>query len=186
MSDDVSVLLNFGDGTFAVAVPYGVGEMPTSLSIGDISQPEDGNFTFTISSDRVASEDLTVVVNTADIQATAGDDYTAIVNQTATITAGQTSTTVVVTVNDDAITESNETFAVNLTNARFNNVVDPNRVTIGDNQAIGTIQNNDVASLSIDDVSAAEDGTFTFTITSDRAVGEDLPHPGRVAQRYRR
>ena len=59
---------------------------------------------------------MTVVVNTADIvgQATAGSDYTAIVNQTATIAAGSTSTTVTVTVNDDAIVEDDETFEVNI------------------------------------------------------------------------
>ena len=68
-----------------------------TLSINDVSQVETdsgtNNFVFTISSDLTASKDLTVVVNTADLaEAVAGTDYTAITNQTATITAGNTST----------------------------------------------------------------------------------------------
>ena len=100
-----------------------------TLSIDDVSQLEDGTFTFTITSDTAASADITVVVNTADIvsQATAGSDYTAIVNQTATIATGSTSTTVTVTVNDDAIVEDTQTFEVNLTDAKIGGVTDPLR-----------------------------------------------------------
>ena len=35
-SDDVSVLLNQGDGTFAAAVAYDVGDGPRSVAIGDL------------------------------------------------------------------------------------------------------------------------------------------------------
>ena len=35
-SDDVSVLLNSGDGTFAADVIYGVGLYPYSVAIGDL------------------------------------------------------------------------------------------------------------------------------------------------------
>ena len=36
VSDDVSVLLNNGDGTFAADVTYGVGDEPLSVAIGDL------------------------------------------------------------------------------------------------------------------------------------------------------
>ena len=72
----------------------------------NVALAEGGALTFTISSDFEATEDITVVVNTADVTASAGIDYTAIVLQTATIVAGTTSTTVTVTVADDAIVEA--------------------------------------------------------------------------------
>ncbi len=34
--DDVSVLLNQGDGTFAAAVVYAAGDSPSSVAIGDL------------------------------------------------------------------------------------------------------------------------------------------------------
>jgi hypothetical protein len=139
-----------------------------TLSIDDVSQLEDGIFTFTITSDTAASSDITVVVNTADLvgQATAGSDYTAIVYQTATITAGSTSTTVTVTVTDDAIVEDNQTFAVNLSDAKIGGVTDPAQVVIGDGAGIGTIENNDTAVLTISNVTETEtDSDFTVQAT---------------------
>ncbi len=122
-----------------------------SLSVDDISVAEDGTFTFTITSDRMASEDMTVVVNTADGTATlAGSDYTRINGQTATITAGMTSTTVMVTtVTDDADVENNETFTLNLSDAQFNGATDDSRVVIGDASGTATIENNDAGTVVI-------------------------------------
>lgn len=144
-----------------------------TLSIDDVSEPENGVFEFTISSDKVASKDITVAVNTADIvgEAVAGSDYTAIVNHTATITAGTTSTTVTVTVGDDLIVEDNEDIEVNLSDARFDGVTDPTRLMIGDSQGIGTIENNDTAALTIDNESITEGtGAGTTTLTFDVSV----------------
>ncbi len=65
--------------------------------------------------------------------------------------------------------EPNETFFVNVTNVTG--------ATVGDGQGVGTIQNDDSPTLSINDVSASEGNagttTFTFTVTSS------LPAPGR-------
>src|SRR5205809_488622 len=103
---------------------------------------------------------MTVRVNTANGTATlVGLDYTQITNQLATIAAGNTSVTVTVTVNDDAIVEDDETFVVNLSDERFNGATDATRVVIGDSQGQATIQNNDTATLSINDISVAESGT---------------------------
>jgi hypothetical protein len=129
-----------------------------TLSIDNVSQPESGTFTFTITSDTVASADITVVVNTAEIvgQAAAGSDYTSIVNQTATIAAGNTSTTVTVTVNDDAIVEDDQSFEVNLSDARIDGVTDSTRVVIVDGAGIGAIENDDTAMLTISDIMETE------------------------------
>jgi len=63
-----------------------------------------------------ASSDVTVDYTTADGDATAGSDYTSITNQQATITSGNTSTTVNITVDDDGDVEDDEDFSVTLTN----------------------------------------------------------------------
>src|SRR6185369_3107840 len=146
-----------------------------TLSINDISVAEDGTFTFTITSDKVASQDITVLVNTSNGTATlAGLDYTALTNVLATITAGNTTTTVTVTVNNDDIVEDDETFTATISAPKFNGATDATRVVLGDASGQATIQNNDTATLSINDISVAEDGTFTFTITSDKVARQDM------------
>jgi hypothetical protein len=66
-----------------------------------------------------------------------------------------------VTVNGDTNIEPNESFFVNVTNVTG--------ATLTDGQGVGTIQNDDVPSLSINDVSLAEGNsltkTFTFTVS---------------------
>ena len=80
--------------------------------------------------------------------------------------AGETQT-ISVTVNGDTKLETDETFTVDLSNPT-------NSVTISDAQGVGTLTNDDAASYSIDDVTAAETNsgttTFTFTVTLDEAV----------------
>ena len=46
--------------------------------------------------------------------------------------------------------------------------------TIDTDTAAGTILNDDSATLSINDVTATEDGTLTFTIFSDKFASEDM------------
>ncbi len=150
------------------------------LSISDVSLNEDGTFTFTVTSTNPSSQNLTGTINTADIasEAAAGTDYTAISGGTFTITgdSSDTTDTFTVTVNDENIVEDDETFNVNLTNAQFDGGTDATRVTFtgGDAQALGIIQNNDTAVLSIGDVSVAEGGTFTFTVTSSNPSESDI------------
>src|SRR5205823_2734037 len=90
---------------------------------------------------------------------------------------GETTKTITVVVADDAIVENDETFVVNLANARYDGAVDASRVVISDSQGQATIQNNDTAQVSINDVTALENGTFTFTVslstTADHAITVD-------------
>ena len=87
---------------------------------------------------------------------------------TATITPGQLSTTVNVTVNGDTTFEANEFFFVNLTS--------PTNATISDNQATGIINNDDAQpTISINDVTHNEgaggttDYDFTVTLSNPSA-----------------
>lgn len=57
-----------------------------------------------------------VDATTTDVSATAGDDYTALVASTVTITAGNTTNTYSVTIDNDTDSESNEDFTITLSN----------------------------------------------------------------------
>ena len=139
------------------------------------------SMTFTVSLDQAASEDITVLVNTTNGTATTADgDYTALVNQLVTINAGDTSATVTVDVGTDTKVEPDETLRIALSDAKFNGATDATRVVISatDDEATGTITNDDTASITINDVSVAEgdSGTtaYTFTITSSTTSDEDI------------
>ncbi|HRO26513.1 MAG TPA: Calx-beta domain-containing protein, partial [Luteimonas sp.] len=77
---------------------------------------------------------------TADDTATAGEDYVA-AGGTATIAEGASSVTISVEVIGDTVTEPDETFFVNLANAIG--------AEIADAQGVGTILNDDIATVAI-------------------------------------
>src|ERR1041384_1364175 len=139
--DDFSVTANGSGG----------GGMPT-LNIGDVTQIEGDSgtttFNFNVSLTAPAGAGgVTFTVDTADgttNPATAGSDYVAIVSGSGSISQGNTSTTVSVTVNGDTTPETNETFFVNISN-----VVG---ATLGDGQGLGTITNDDFTLTPIHDI----------------------------------
>ena len=109
---------------------------------------------------------LTVTPSFTDVTATEGTDYTANTSAlTFTGTAGETKTFTVATT-EDTDAELNETFTVGL--AVSETTVE---VTASDT-ATGTITNDDGAppAVTIEDVSAAEGDSITFTVTLDKAV----------------
>ncbi|MEC5127715.1 Calx-beta domain-containing protein, partial [Verrucomicrobiales bacterium BCK34] len=153
------------------------------LSISDVTQLEGSGgfstFVFTVSTDKVASKDMTVVVNSAALTAAAGSDFQSVVNQPVTILAGESSATVTVSIDTDAIVEDDETFEMNLTNARFDGATDATRVEIDDAQGIGTILNDDLATITISDPVAVTEGdsgtvTLVYTVTLDNVAQEPI------------
>jgi uncharacterized repeat protein (TIGR01451 family) len=140
---------------------------PPSLSINDetVSEGNSGTTTatFTVSLSAPApSTDITFDIATQDNTATtANSDYVTKSLTGQVIPAGQTTYSFSVTVNGDTNIEPNESFFVNVTNVTG--------ATLTDGQGVGTIQNDDVPSLSINDVSLAEGNsltkTFTFTVS---------------------
>jgi hypothetical protein len=120
----------------------GFTEPPPVLSIGDASVTE-GNSgtataTFTVSLSGASPSAVTVNYGTANGTATSPTDYVPI-SGTLSYAPGETTRTVVVTVNGDTTTESSETFFVNLSV--------PVNAVIGDGQGVGTIVNDDLAPL---------------------------------------
>jgi len=112
---------------------------PPSLTINDVSVTEGNagstNANLTVTLNPVASGTVTVQYATANETATAGADYTA-TSGTLTFNAGEGSKQVSVPVLGDTLTESSETFVVNLTNATGGAV-------IGDGVGRGTILDDD-------------------------------------------
>jgi hypothetical protein len=84
----------------------------------------------------ITSENSTVIFNTSNGTAIAGQDYAAVVNLTVNIPAGQMCTEVLIPIIDDGVYEGSETFNVTLTNPSSNMTI--NRalgvVTIYDNE----------------------------------------------------
>jgi len=138
------------------------------IAIADGSVGEgDGTATFTVSLDAASGQTVTVDFATADGTALAGSDYTAN-SGTLTFVAGNVSETITVVIIDDALSEASEDFTIDLSNAVNGSILDA--------AATGTITDNDPApSLSIDDVTVAEDGgAASFTVSLDAASGQTV------------
>ncbi len=162
-----TIVDNQGEGTITDDDP------PPTLSIDDVTVAEgeaDDTVTAQLTVSLSAASGLSVTVDyaTANDTATAGNDYVA-VNNRLTFAPGDTSKTINLTVNGDALDEgANERFFVNLNN--------PVNATIADAQGVGTISDDDdPPTISINDVRLNEGNTGTtsadFTVSLSAASG---------------
>jgi Zn-dependent metalloprotease len=134
-----------------------------TVSIADVTVVEGNSGSkqavFTVRLSVASPGSVSYSIATASGTASAGSDFVAGSLTGQIVPAGQTSRTFSVTLNGDTAIETNETFAVNVTNVTG--------ATLADGQAIGTITNDDV-SLSISDVAISEGNSGTkqaiFTI----------------------
>lgn len=114
-------------------------DLAPTLSINDVTVLEgnagvtDAVFMITLSS--ASGQPVTVMVATADGTAMSPSDYVAVPAMTVTFAPGETTKTVTVTVNGDALIEPAESYFVNLSS--------PTNATILDGQGLGTISNDD-------------------------------------------
>jgi len=125
------------------------------ISISDVAQNElhsgTSTFDFTVSINAVSATDINVTYTTNDGTATTADsDYIA-TSGIATILAGDTNTTVSVTVQGDTKVEGDETFTVDLSA--------PVGATIVDAQGVSTIENDDIVAPA-PSISVEKTGTF--------------------------
>ena len=136
-----------------------------TLTIDDASASEGDGITFTVTLSEAVAGGLTVTPSYTNGTAASGD-YTA--NTTAlsfTGTKGETKTFTVSTTEDAAL-EANETFTVGLT---------VSGTTLSDNitstdTGTGTINNDDSTAVTVNDASASEGNSMTFTVTLSEAV----------------
>jgi uncharacterized repeat protein (TIGR01451 family) len=135
-----------------------------SITINDAAMNESTagtiNLVFNLTLSEAVSQTVTVDFTTADNTATAADpDYVPITG-TATFTPGTTTTSVTVVVVADNKFEQVETMFLNLSNPQF--------ATLADNQAVGTIVNDDpMPNINVNDQSLAEGngGTTNMVFT---------------------
>ncbi len=139
-----------GDETFAVNLTNPVGatlgvssatvtltddESAPTLTVADVSASEDaGTITFTATLSAAAAFPVSADWATVDGTAVAPDDY---VGATGVVSfaSGETTADIVITLTDDLVIESDETFGLDLSNA--------NGVVLGTTQATGTIGDDD-------------------------------------------
>jgi hypothetical protein len=140
------------------------------VRINDVAVAE-GNagtklLTFTVSLAQPLANAVTFNASTQSGTATVGSDFVGIGVTPFAIPAGPLSTPVSVTINGDTAVEANETFLVNVSAA--------SGAPLLDGQGTGTIANDDVIGLKINDacVSEGNSGTkvMTFTATLTQAA----------------
>jgi CSLREA domain-containing protein len=162
-------------GTATIADDDG---MP-SLVIGDATLAEDDygshDLVFTVTLAGATAQTVTVGYATADGTATAGGDYAA-TSGTLTFFPGTTTQQVRVPVIGDTSVEPDETLFVNLSGAT--------NATISDNQATGTITNDDTAaavpSISVSDATVAEGNAGTANATFTVSLSGATTNPVTV------
>ena len=151
-----------GAARTVVASPFELGTLAAcgqlpELNVTSETVTEADTAVFTITLSAISGVPVSFDYTTADVTAVAPGDYTA-VSGNITIPAGSLSATVAVNTGDDSEIENAETFHLVLSN--------PTAATIGNGTGVGTITDDDAASLSIDSVSDIETGgPLTFTVT---------------------
>ena len=151
-----------------------------NIRVADAAASEGNNVVFTITMDRVSSQNVVLDYNTSNCTttncATAGTDYTRTSSQLAgpvTIAAGAVSTTVSVPTTVDTITETQETFDFTL--SWPSSQTTPYPANLADPTAVGTIVDTLLPVMTISDVTVLEDaGTAVFTVSLDQASSSQV------------
>ena len=112
---------------------------PPAISIEDVTVTEGDSGTttavFTIGLTKASGKIIVVSINSSDITATAGQDYTAVSTSRAFNPGDPLTQTISVAITGDKSSEEDETFWLTLSN--------PGNVTLAKSQAIGTILDDD-------------------------------------------
>ncbi|MEM1433785.1 MAG: Calx-beta domain-containing protein [Pseudomonadota bacterium] len=130
------------------------------LAVSDLAVAESaGSASIVVSLVPASGQTATVVLESSDGSATAGQDYTAIGATTLTFAPGETSRTVILSILDDGMTEGSETVTLTLRNAVGGTIVTPTAtVTINDDEG--------AAAVSVADATASEAaGAMRFAVT---------------------
>ena len=189
--NDIGDTLDENDETFAVGLSNvasasiadasGTGTIvdddgPVSISVNDVAVGEGDLGTtplaFTVSLDYPSGKPVSVDWTASGTSATAGSDFTA-ASGTVNFPPDEMVKTVTLNVNGDAVFETDEVLAVDLSNAV--------NATVNDGHGVGTITNDDAQpTLSIDDVTLDEgnagtaSATFHVTLTGATEVAASV------------
>jgi hypothetical protein len=142
-----------------------------TLSIDDVTADESGNFDFTVTLSDPVPNPVQMAVTTIAGTATSGDDYTAIVGGTVAFAANDTTPqTITVSVIDDAVIESDETFEVLLSNISSGGL----DVTFADDRGLGTIVDDDDYDLNDDGFITPVDAIYIINRLGTPDLSADL------------
>lgn len=161
---------NFGRMTLSQAVNT-TGFKNITIANASVTEGNSGTkeFKFAVKLNSASTSVVTVQYSTADSTAVNGDDYIGI-SGTITFNPGQTSDTVRVLVNGDAIVEPDEYFTVQLSN--------PVNGTITTGRAVGTIRNDDTyPSVVITNYNIREGNTTDTTLQVQVRLNKSYPLP---------
>ena len=142
----------------------------SGVIIDDAGANEGDDITFTVTLENAVQGGLTVTPSFTDVTAVEGTDYTK--NTTAltfTGTTGETKTFTVSTTQDDVF-ENTETFTVGLSVSNAPSGVVSSDTGTGSIYDTRKNDNPPTATVTINDASASEGDSMTFTVTLDSAV----------------
>ena len=171
---DIGNLQNAATSSLSLTASILNDDAPPAITIANAAVIEnESSVQITFTSDVLSAFPVTMTISTADNSALSGSDYTAVTNQQVLLPAGQSAVTATITLLDDLILESVETFTVTVTSILSG--------TLANNVALITIYDDESdPELSIADASASEAaGTLTFTINSSTVSG--LPVTADIA-----
>ena len=174
---DENFTVTLATSTLIAGVSIGGGGMATgtitnddsaSITIADASAEEGNALSFTITLSAPVSQVVSLSWATADGTAASSTDYTATTTATVFFPANSTTATITVQTAEDAVVEPSESLTVTLSSSSL-----PSNVTISDKSADGTITNDDTATITIADASAAEGDGVGFVVTLSASVSQD-------------
>ena len=130
----------------------------SNLSIADATALESTEaIEFTVSLSATSDSATSFYYRTQDGSASSPSDYISVTKTTATIAAGDSTTTISITIIDDKEVEDAESFVVEILDSSSNSLLDT---------ATGSIENDDLPSLSITDATALESaGQIEFIVS---------------------
>ncbi|MCU4157655.1 tandem-95 repeat protein [Carboxylicivirga sp. A043] len=148
---------SFADVTITIDVQNSDSDVVLTIANASITEGDAGssNMTFTVTASSNVANELNFNFAVAENEATFPEDYS-VESGSASILAGNNTTTFVVPIAGDVVVEENETFTVSL-----------NGLSSGSapSSATGTITDNDNASLTVGDASVSEgDGQIVFSV----------------------
>ncbi len=149
-----------------------IDDLPSLSIAGSSAAEKDGTISFLVTlSEAFPGNDVSFDYKTIEIadSASADTDYTSKASR-ATIASGELTTSIFINLNDDILVEDIETFLVEISNPH-NATIDKNRA-----RAIGTIEIDELPSLSIANASAFESaGSIKFRVSLSEAFpGNDV------------
>ena len=155
---------NTATGTIKDNDPDGI----IAISVANAKGNEGENITFKVTSGLVTEQvSFEYTINFTGQTAIASDLIIGQLTGTSTIDANNTSTTISIAIENDTITEPNETFQIMLSNLSTTDA------TFTKSAAIGTILAND-PQISIADATASEGENIIFTVTANPPIAEQI------------